>query len=253
MRDALGRLSVAGARSARSVRAFETQALLLRRVDYAEADWVVTLLTEDAGRVSALARAARKSRKRFGGSLEPMHTLKVRLEERPHAELLTLREATLASTRRHLVTSLDRLDAAGRALGWVRRAAVRGQDEPEVWRSTIALLDRLDDRGDSRSAKVHLAEFGLHLLRATGWGIELERCVRCGRDCEPGRAAMIDAARGGLVCRACGGASRTLSGDERARYAEASTGAAGVLEEPDATTALRLVEDALRAHAGLEE
>ncbi len=47
-----------------------TEALLLRRVEYGESDLVLTLLTQKVGKVSALARGARKSSKRFGSALE---------------------------------------------------------------------------------------------------------------------------------------------------------------------------------------
>ena len=46
-----------------------TRAVLLRQVDTGESDRVVTLLTEELGKVSAIARGARKSRKRFGAAL----------------------------------------------------------------------------------------------------------------------------------------------------------------------------------------
>ena len=73
-----------------------TRALVLKRVEYGEADLVLTWFTERFGRVSALARAARKSTRRFAGALEPMHTLELALEERPKSELFVLREARIA-------------------------------------------------------------------------------------------------------------------------------------------------------------
>nr|MDQ2647496.1 DNA repair protein RecO [Myxococcota bacterium] len=72
-----------------------TEALVLRRVEYGDADLIVTLLTLSLGRVSALARGARKSRRRFGGALEPFFTLSVTLEERRSSELFALREASV--------------------------------------------------------------------------------------------------------------------------------------------------------------
>ncbi len=175
-----------------------------------------------------------------------MHTLGVRLDERAGAELMTLRESTLATPRRHLVADLDRMQAAGRALGWVRRAAPPRTPEPAAWRVVTGLLDRLDDRDDARSARLHLAEAGLLLLGALGWGIELERCVSCGRACEEGRRAMVDASRGGLICRACGGARLLLDGARRARLARAA------LEPDDVDAALDLVERAFKAHMDIE-
>jgi DNA repair protein RecO (recombination protein O) len=225
-------------------------ALLLRRVEYGESDLVVTLLTDSIGRVSALARGARKSVKRFGGVIEPMHTLCVSYDERAGAELVTLREAKLERARPFLVTSLERMQAAGQALNWVRKAAPPRTPEPQVWAAMAALLDHLNDAKDSVSPRARLAATGIRLLSAFGWGIDFERCVSCGKPPAEGQAASVDAARGGLVCRACGGARRRLSGRERRALSGAALG--GELDDETAALALSLVEQALKAHGGIE-
>ena len=46
-----------------------TPAIVLRAVNYGEADRIVTLFGRDTGRLSALARGARKSQRRFAGGL----------------------------------------------------------------------------------------------------------------------------------------------------------------------------------------
>ncbi|HVI73863.1 MAG TPA: DNA repair protein RecO, partial [Anaeromyxobacteraceae bacterium] len=51
--------------------------VVLRTVDYGESDRVVSLLTAERGKVSAFARKARVSRRRFGGALEPFTLLQV--------------------------------------------------------------------------------------------------------------------------------------------------------------------------------
>jgi DNA repair protein RecO (recombination protein O) len=236
-------------RSASTGRSITTHALLLKRVIYSESDLVVTLLTQERGRVSALARGARSSRKRFGGALEPMHTLSIRLEE-THGELALLREANLATVRTRLTADLSRLEAAGKALGWVRRAAPAHTPEPAVWRVISDLLDELNL--EQVSPPLALAEAGLSLLRALGWGLDFERCVRCGKPCEPTRAALLSASLGGLVCNACGGGPTKLSGALRDRLSRATLGEHGSLSSADAGVALDLVERALRAHGGLE-
>ncbi len=239
------------ARSGRAFATHDTLAQLLKKVEYGEADLVVTLFTERLGRVSALARGARKSRKRFGGALEPLQTLRVTLDEREGADLALLREATIATPRLHLSADLARIEASGIALSWVRRAAPHSKQEPEVWRELERLLDGLNDRSDERPPRVLLAQSGLALLAAFGWGLELERCVRCAKACEKGRAAMIDPTRGGLVCRSCGGAARRLPGEVRERLTRAAAGEKSALSRADAETGLALIDAALRAHAGL--
>ena len=91
---------------------------------------------------------------------------------------------------------------------------------------------------------------GLRLLSAFGWGIDFERCVSCGKLATPGQAASVDTARGGLVCRDCGGARRRLSGSERKALSGAAAG--GSLDDEIAALALDLVEQALKAHGGID-
>jgi DNA repair protein RecO (recombination protein O) len=219
-------------------------------VEYGESDLVVTLLTDTIGRVSALARGARKSVKRFGGVIEPMHTLRISYDDRSGAELVILREAKLERARPFLVTSLERMQAAGQALNWIRKAAPPRTPEPQVWAAIEALLDKLTDAEDTVKPRTRLAGTGLCLLSAFGWAIDFERCVGCGKLATPVQAAALDAARGGLVCKRCGGARRRLSARERAALKAAAAGA--TLSDEDAALTLELVEQALKAHAGID-
>lgn len=227
-----------------------TEALVLRRVEYGEADLIVTLLTLSLGRVSALARGARKSRRRFGGALEPFFTLRVTLEERRSSELFALREASVLRARTGLLGNLPALTSAGRVLGWVRRAAPAHTPEPEAWSIVEELLDRLALAGTAADeADVEVARAGLKLVAAFGWALELQRCVRCGKPCPAARPASIDPARGGLVCRECGGARLRVDPEARSRLLAAAQGQRGELSADDARFTLDLVERVLEAHA----
>lgn len=238
-------------RRLRTVREYQTRALVLQRVAYGEADLIVTLMTEGLGRVSALARSARRSSRRFGGALEPVHTLRVHLDERSGVELCTLREAAIDTPRRHILRDLAALEAAGHALAWVRQLAPPRTEEPELWQAIMRLLERLDDGESQRGKALFLAEFGLELLTVLGFGLDFERCVRCGKECAEGQAALLGPSAGGLVCRGCGGAHLRLGAHLRRRLAKASRGDAPVLEPGDQELALEVVEQALRAHTGI--
>jgi DNA repair protein RecO (recombination protein O) len=238
----------------------------LRRTPYREADLVVTLFTQGLGQVSALARAARKSQRRFGGSLEPFHTLRVELSESVGADLLTLSSAQIETARANLYGHLGAMEAAGKFLGWLRHATPAHTPEPLVWQLAHGCLDELDaassraagDVGDDTASarprptpKLVLATRGLQLLAASGWRLELEHCVQSGVRCPDGKAAMVDPERGGLVSRSEGGAPFLVGGALRARLIDAQEGRNDALEEDDAAIALELVERCMRAHAGL--
>ena len=251
----------------RATRSHETLALVLRRTPYGDADLIVTLFTRELGQVSAVARSARKSQRRFGGNLEPLHTLELELDQAVGAELLRLREARIVTARAHLLESLLGMEAAGKFLSWLRHAAPEHTPEPLLWELSQSCLDELDlavretrgnlsnsqhtQRPTAPSANLTLASHGLRLLVACGWRLELEHCVQSGLRCPEGKAAMIDPERGGLVSRAHGGAPFSVAGATRQRLIATQSGASNALEEADADLALQLVERCLRAHAGL--
>jgi DNA repair protein RecO (recombination protein O) len=114
------------------------------------------------------------------------------------------------------------------------------------------LLDRLTAAGSAEVVALALAEAGLALLSAFGWGIDLERCVRCGKQASPEQSASVDATRGGLVCRSCGGARLRISAGARQRMARAAAGETDMLLPEDSAQTLAVVEAALGAHAGIE-
>jgi DNA repair protein RecO (recombination protein O) len=230
----------------------EGEALVVRTVEVGEADVIATLITEPVGKVGAVVRGARKGSRRLGGALEPVHTIAVLLEDKG-AELTTLKEARIVRTRAGVASSLEALDSAGVALRWARHTFPPRTPEPEGWRVLVELLDVLD--AGAAAPRTELARAGLAMLAAVGYAIDLERCVSCGRPCPDDKAACVDPARGGLVCRACGGASTVLFPDVRAAARSLAAGRAGQAHQASAEQAeaiLQLVDRAMAAHAGFE-
>jgi DNA repair protein RecO (recombination protein O) len=243
------------------IRKIDSNALLVRSVPYGESDLITTFFTERIGKVSSIVRGARRSQKRFGGSLEPLHELALSMEDKGK-ELCLLKEARIVRARTGISSSLEAMEAAGQALRWVRHLCPPRTPEPAAWASSSAVLDALDEianeRDDAEEARrrtrQELAVFGLRLLSDMGYGLELDRCNRCGRPCPAGRSAFVDAGGGGIVCTSCGGARRTISGDLRALYVTAQRAeSAGIeLSWDQAGTLIDIVEEAMAAHADFD-
>lgn len=185
--------------------------------------------------------------------LEPMHTLRVSLDERASGELMSLRESKLSSVRTRLTAKLDALDAAGQALRWMRDLAPIRVAEPLVWDETIALLDKLDAPTDATPARSRLAAAGLRLLIGLGYGLELSACVRCARPCPPQSPAYLDPVIGGLVCTGCGGAATLIRPQSRQRALRAIEGEDEALDRDASESVLSWVEQVLQAHGGLKQ
>lgn len=237
----------------------EGEALVVRAVNVGESDVIATLITEQVGKVSAIARGARKGSGRLGGAIEALHTIAVLLEDKG-AELTVLKEARIVRARPQIATNLEAFEAAGVALRWARHSFPPRTREPQGWHVLVELLDALE--GGVADCRIELARAGLAMLAAVGYAIELERCVVCGRKCPTARAACVDPARGGLVCRSCGGASTVLSPQTRLaaqnlmarpRTESDLPAAQGPpVTRTQAEAILALVDRAMGAHAGFE-
>jgi DNA repair protein RecO (recombination protein O) len=182
-----------------------SQAIVVRKVAYGEADLVLTLLCRDLGKLSALARGARRSQRRFGAALELFTVSTVQL--RAHrGELWTLSSAETVTSFAHLARDVGTLAHASYGTELVRELSAAEQPDAAVFDLLVDLFAALSRRGARADV---LRAFELALLDATGLAPALETCAACGGDGALDRGALLDPARGGVVCASCAPASRT--------------------------------------------
>jgi DNA repair protein RecO (recombination protein O) len=199
------------------------EAFLLASQPLGEADLILTLLTERSGRVRGVARSARKSRKRFGGSLEPMTRVRVRWFQKGGSELQRIDSLELVESYAAMQAE-PAVQAACAVLAEITRSLSReGEGDARVFRLVKAVLDALRDGQDPWVA---VRYFEFWMLRLQGLLPELEGCAGCGRPVAPDSAWAAGGGEG-LVCRDCKGREagkfRLLTRSERNFLREVET------------------------------
>jgi DNA repair protein RecO (recombination protein O) len=197
-----------------------TDALLLRATDYRDADRIVTFFTADLGKVSAIARGAKGSRRRFAGALEPYSLLRLELALGA-GELATLTRAEITRSFGQVLGDLGRMEVAGAALALVREVHAARVPDVRSFLSTLQLLTLLDHEPDP--ARAALLAFALRMLALAGIAPRLAECGRSGEPVPEGRAAYFDPGLGAVVSRRFGGGPFLLSGEVRARLIDAQS------------------------------
>ena len=174
--------------------------VVLRTVDYGESDRIVTLLTAERGKVSAFARAARASRRRFGGALEPFTLVRAEARERRGAELLSLESVAVERGFGAIRADLARLACAGYACDLARELVRDAEPHRDLLALLVEYLARLD-AGPARPTALRAYE--LLALGAAGLMPRLTACARCGGALGGEERLAFDPAHGGALCAGC--------------------------------------------------
>jgi DNA repair protein RecO (recombination protein O) len=222
-------------------------AVVLRAVDYGESDRIVTLLTRERGKISAFARGARASRRRFGGALEPFTAVAAEARERAGSDLLGLDSVSVLRAHGGIRDDLARIACAGYAAELVRELVRDAEPHEDLFDLLVAYLGALD-AAPARPAALRAFELGA--LRAAGLSPRLDACAACGAPLAQGVRARFDPAQGGALCTACAGGAGpgavTLSADALAALARLAAGGLAAAESATlAPAAGREARDAL--------
>ena len=178
-----------------------TRALVLRCFDQRESDRIVHLYTEQLGRVSAVAKGARRSVRRFPGTLEILTVLDIRLADSPRASMLRLDGARVLQPFEGLVGDLGRYAIGCQLLEVLQRVTGEREASPELFGFAVGVLDVLrGERPDRLLALLVLAK----LVARLGYRPQLASCSVCGRPVTSGdRGVGFEPRHGGAVCASC--------------------------------------------------
>jgi DNA repair protein RecO (recombination protein O) len=226
-----------------------TEAIVLRSIRYGEADRILHLYSPHRGRISAIAKGARRSRSRFGARLEPFFRVKLILHE-GRSDLLTVTSAETIASHGGLRDRAASLDAAARACDAVVRIFDDGDPHPAVYNllaNELALLEAEPGRAGMANALA----FRLKLLLVAGFAPHLATCASCG---EREHLRGFSGSAGGVVCDACEASAFRLDPDAHSFLVEAlsrpldETPAA---EERALRQADRAIAETVEHHAGV--
>lgn len=178
-----------------------TPAIVLRTREYGESDKIVTVLSRAAGKFSGIAKGAKRSQRRFPGTLEIFSHVTLDYRRRPHAELAFLERAVLLQPWARLVDSLERFTAASHVVELADKMTVESEVGDDLYALVAATLARINV-AEPGPATLRLFELGA--LVACGYRPELVSCRGCRRPLEAERGPVrLVGSLGGLLCSAC--------------------------------------------------
>src|SRR3984957_5842502 len=172
-----------------------SEAVVLRTWPVHESDLIVSFFTRDYGRVKGVAKAALKSRRRFGGALEPMTLARAWFAERPRQELVRLDQLEIIRSPLSLPVDHVRMAVLSFFAEVLDEALPEHDPQDTVFRLLVAVLEQTT----VEQPWMPLTYFSLWMTRLMGLLPDIAHCIACGEALHPPEISFSTLADG-LFC-----------------------------------------------------
>ena len=177
---------------------YKTEGIVLKSMEYEEADKIVTIYTKDYGKITAIAKGVRKTKSKFGSSLEILTHSNFLIYKGRNIDIVSQTEIleSFFSTSKEVI----KFAFAVNCLEVVNRLS----EEREINIGLFNLLKEvLHYLKESNDPKLQTLSFKWQTISILGYRPSLNHCCRCNKSVEDQKEMYFNIKEGGLVCNNC--------------------------------------------------
>lgn len=180
-------------------RTYRSTAIVLRRINIGETDRVVTLYTREKGKLSAVAKGARRPSSKLAGATELFSYGRYFLAVGRELDIITQAETlhSFPAIRR----DLKRIAHATYLVELINAMVEEREANYSLFDTLLSSLYLIDGEVDPEIVARH---FDLQVMSILGYRPELDNCLRCDAQPESTDGMMFSPSLGGRVCDECG-------------------------------------------------
>ncbi|MCA9097644.1 MAG: DNA repair protein RecO [Planctomycetaceae bacterium] len=178
----------------------KAEGFVIRQVDFSESSKILTLFTREYGKISAMAKGAKRLRGSFEAALDLLTICNIVFIRKSSGALDLLTEAKLIQRFKAGEKSLENLYAGYYVAELLASLTEEYDPHPQLYAEALSALERFS-QGDQLERAV--LRFELMLLQEIGHLPALEGCLVCDQPIEPDMSYAFRAVQGGLICLEC--------------------------------------------------
>ena len=174
------------------------EAIILRTRDYSESDRLITFFTRNQGQLTGIAKGARRSKKRFVHTLEPLSHVSITYADRATTGLVRIDGSELKNAFTALRGDIARLGYASVSCEIVLKMSPERQANPSLFTLLCQNLEQLELGAEPENSSLL---FQIRMLSLSGYAPNLQSCMLCDQQPRAGQNWFISIPQGGLLCR----------------------------------------------------
>ena len=175
-------------------------AIVLRVSDHGESDKIVTFYSRQAGKLTGIAKGAKRSKKRFSNKLEIFSYLDIIYDDRGRSGLVRIAEAELLDPFMGLRQNYERYVSAALACELIYYWAGDYDADKNIFTLLLWALQSIDRGGSPEIVQIF---FQVKLYTLLGYRLHLSGCIKCQNSGQAGMPYVFHPGRHGLLCRHC--------------------------------------------------
>jgi DNA repair protein RecO (recombination protein O) len=177
----------------------KTDGVVIHRRDFRESDLIVTLYTADLGKVTGIAKGAKRSKRRFVNNLQPFSYIRIVFSE-GRGGLIRLDEADMIQPLFRISEDISKVLYGSYFLEMVKEMTGEKESNPKLFELLVTFLTVLND---SPPREEYPRVFELRFLDLMGYRPRLMECTICGKKTLSADGAFFSYRHGGVVCKRC--------------------------------------------------
>lgn len=181
-----------------AAQAKESDALVLSCTEHGESDLIVTLFCQDVGRLTAIAKGAKKSKKRFVNKLELFSFLHINYQVKANRSLAFLAEAELHTSFLHLRRDLKLYSIASVIREFLLLGVRENEPDLQIFRLSLWALHNLQQQPTTI-----LCLFLIRFYDYIGYRPDLHNCANCEKKISSQNRYNFDTGGGRIICSRC--------------------------------------------------
>ncbi|WP_031484127.1 DNA repair protein RecO [Maridesulfovibrio frigidus] len=174
--------------------------LILKTGKFKENDLWVRFLSASRGVQTAFAFGGSRSRKRFGGCLEPFSMVLFKIESNKTGAYQVLKEGSLMKSYPGIRTDIRKMGLAANCLKFIESAGTEKESSRRVYDLLSATLDAIEE---SEPDDFFPLFFRAKVAFEQGYNPDFTICSLCGKPLFSSRPVVFDVEKGGIICSDC--------------------------------------------------
>lgn len=184
---------------------YRAKGIVIKKIDFAEADRILTIFTDTMGKVRAVSKGVRRTSSKMGGHLEIFNVVDLMLAQGRNLETVT--SVQTINNFSNISRDLNKTSLAYYFIELVDKLTPDEHRDTRIFNLLVKSLKLLnDEQVEEHFGSDLLAQtFKLKLLQLLGYEPQLVRCTQCSEEAKEGDVFCFSNLLGGIVCHNCTG------------------------------------------------